>query len=75
MCDGFEREASGAAAKSADRRRHDGHCEGDELEYRIDPAQIEQKRDDEPRQRRRQPAPGLDKADRARADARREHSD
>ena len=71
MRDRFEREAAGARAKSADRRHDDGHREGDERKHRVYPAQIEQKRDDKPRERRR----GIDKTDRARADARREHSD
>src|SRR5438270_13580360 len=57
MCDRFEGEAAGAWAEAADRRHDDRHREGDEGEDRVDATQIEQKADDEARQRRRQPAP------------------
>ena len=72
MGDCFEGEAAGAGTKSADRRYHDRHRERDESEDCVDPAQIELKGDDEALERRRQPAPGIDKPDRARADAGRE---
>lgn len=47
MRDRLEGEAAGARTEAADPYDHDRHCEGDEGEDGVDPAEVQQKGDDE----------------------------